>query len=108
VILHVVWSTIVLAAAALALTFEASAPCPPGGPLSFGACAQVRPLSMPVTGLAALLYVAGLSSVLAWARRLHARGVADSRAVRDWYALAASLGLPVSILLAFTLVSALR
>ena len=58
--------------------------------------------------LAALLYVIGLSAVLAWTRRLRRRGLADARAARDWYLLAALLGLPVAPLLAFTLASTLR
>ncbi len=58
--------------------------------------------------LAALLYVTGLSAVLAWVGGLRRRGLADARAARDWYLLAALVGLPVTPLLAFTLASALR
>jgi hypothetical protein len=87
---------------------ELSAPCPPGGPLSFGSCVAVRPFGIGVLMLAAGLYVAGLTGVLAWTSGLRRRGVADARAARDWYALAAVLGLLVAPLLAFTLVSALR
>ena len=58
--------------------------------------------------LGAVLYVAGLSGVLAWTDGLRRRGVADARAARDWYALAAVLGLLIAPLLAFTLISALR
>jgi hypothetical protein len=61
-----------------------------------------------VAALAALLYVAGLSAVRWWTGGLRARGVADARAARDWYVLAAVLGLVVAPLLSFTLVSALR
>jgi hypothetical protein len=61
-----------------------------------------------VLGLAASLYVLGLSAVLAWVTGLRRRGAADPRAARDWYLLAAAIGLPVAPLLAFTLVSALR
>jgi hypothetical protein len=43
-----------------------------------------------------------------WTGGLYARGVADAGAARDWYLLAAALGLIVAPLLAFTLVSALR
>jgi hypothetical protein len=107
-LLHLAWSGIVLVVAGGAIVAELSAPCPPGGPLSFGACVAVRPVSVPVVGLGSLLYVAALSVVLAWAGRLRSRGVTDSRAVRDWYLLAATIGLPISILLAFTLVFALR
>ena len=86
---------------------ELSSRCPPGGPLSFGSC-SVRSLSVAVLLLAAVLYVIGLTAVLAWTSGLQRRGVADARAARDWYVLAASLGLLVAPLLAFTLVSALR
>jgi hypothetical protein len=82
--------------------------CPPGGPLAFGDCDRVRPFALAVLGLAAVLYVSGLSAVLAWVSGLRRRGVADPRAARDWYLLAALVGLPVAPLLAFTLVSALR
>jgi hypothetical protein len=58
--------------------------------------------------VAATLYVVGLSAVRWWTASLRARGVADARAARDWYLLAAVLGLFVAPLLAFTLVSALR
>lgn len=61
-----------------------------------------------MVALAAVLYVAGLSAVLAWVGGLRRRGLADVRAARDWYLLAAAVGLPVAPLLAFTLVSALR
>ena len=59
-------------------------------------------------GLAAVLYVVGLSAVRWWTVGLQRRGVADVRAARDWYLLAAGLGLAVAPLLAFTLASALR
>ena len=98
----------VLAAAAALVLLELDAPCPPGGPLSFGACETVRPFTVGVTLLAAILYVAGLSAVRWWTGGLQARGVADRRAARDWYLLAAGLGLVVAPLLAFTLVSGLR
>jgi len=58
--------------------------------------------------LAAAIYVIGLSAVRWWTAGLEARGVADSRASRDWYLLAAALGLVVAPLLAFTLAAALR
>jgi hypothetical protein len=59
-------------------------------------------------GLGAGLYVIGLSAVLSWVRSLRRRGVADARAARDWYLLAAIIGLPIAPLLAFTMASALR
>lgn len=87
---------------------ELSSPCPPGGPLAFGSCDEVRPFAIGVVGLAALLYLVGLSAVRWWTAGLRRRGVADARAARDWYLLAAGLGLLVAPLLAFTLASGLR
>jgi hypothetical protein len=98
----------VLVAAGALIGVELSSPCPPGGPISFGACDTVRPFAIGVIGLAAVLYVAGLSGVRWWTAGLRARGVADERAARDWYLLVAALGLLVAPLLAFTLVSGLR
>jgi hypothetical protein len=98
----------VIAAAVAVIGLELSAPCPPGGVLAFGACADVRPFAIGVVGLAAALYVIGLSGVSWWTRGLQRRGVADARAARDWYLLAAGLGLIVAPLLSFTLVSGLR
>lgn len=68
----------------------------------------MRPFAIGVTLLAAVLYVAGLSAVRWWTAGLERRGVADRRAARDWYLLAAVLGLLAAPLLSFTLVSALR
>ena len=59
-------------------------------------------------GLGAALYVVGLSAVLGWVRSLRRRGVADAGVARDWYLLAAVIGLPIAPLLAFTIASALR
>lgn len=87
---------------------ELSSACPPGGPLAFGSCATIRPLAIAVLAVAAAVYVVGLSAVLAWTSGLRRRGLADVRAARDWYLLAALLGLLIAPLLAFTLVSALR
>jgi hypothetical protein len=58
--------------------------------------------------IAAGLYVIGLSAVRWWTGGLRRRGVADARAARDWYLLAAGLGLLIAPLLSFTLVSMLR
>ena len=87
---------------------ELGTACPPGGPLAFGDCDRVRPFALAVLGLGTVLYVVGLSAVLAWVSGLRRRGLADGTAARDWYLLAAVVGLPVAPLLAFTLVSALR
>jgi drug/metabolite transporter (DMT)-like permease len=61
-----------------------------------------------VLGLGAALYVVGLSAVLAWVSGRPRRGRPQRPAARDWYLLAAGIGLPIAPLLAFTLVSALR
>jgi hypothetical protein len=98
----------VLAGAALLIGLELRAPCPPGGPLAFGDCDRVRPFVIGVVGVAAVLYVAGLSAVRWWTTGLRRRGLADATAARDWYLLAGGLGLLIAPLLAFTLVSALR
>jgi hypothetical protein len=68
----------------------------------------VRPFTIGVVALAAALYAIGLSAVLWWLQGLRARRVADASAARDWYLLAAGIGLIVAPLLAFTLASALR
>jgi hypothetical protein len=68
----------------------------------------VRPFAIGVIATAALLYVVGLSAVLWWVSGLLRRRVADENAARDWYLLAAGIGLVVAPLLAFTVVSALR
>jgi hypothetical protein len=98
----------ILAGAALLIGVELAAPCPPGGPLAFGDCERVRPFAIGVVGVAAVLYVAGLSAVRWWTTGLRRSGLADATAARDWYLLAGGLGLLIAPLLAFTLVSALR
>lgn len=105
---HLAWSAVVLAAAATLVAVEMAASCPPGGPIAFGDCTDVRPFTTAVVVLAALLYVGALTAVRWWTAGLRRRGVADEGAVRDWYLLAASVGLVVAPLLAFTTISALR
>ena len=68
----------------------------------------VRPFVIGVVAGAAGLYVIGLSAVRWWTLGLVESGVADERAARDWYLLAAALGMLIAPLLAFTLVSGLR
>jgi hypothetical protein len=97
----------VLAVAAL-IAAELSSGCPPGGPLAFGDCERVRPFVVGVAALSVALYVIGLTAVRAWTAGLLRRGVAEPRAARDWYLLAAAIGLPIAPMLAFTLASALR
>lgn len=107
-LLHIAWSAAVLVSAGLLVAAELTRPCPPGGPLSFGSCETLRPLATQTVGLGSILYVAGLTAVRAWVGGLQRRRVADPRAARDWYLLSATIGLPIALLLAFTLVSALR
>ena len=97
-----------LALAGGLVAWELATPCPPGGPLAFGSCEAVRPFAVAVVALSAVLYVVALSAVLGWTGSLRRRRVADARAARDWYLLAAGLGLLAAPLLSFTLVSALR
>ena len=104
---HLAWSAAVLAVAAFVIGLELASDCPPGGPLAFGDCDDVRPFAVGVVGLAALLYVTALSAVRWWTSGLERRGLADRRAARDWYLLAAGLGMLIAPLLAFTLASAL-
>lgn len=87
---------------------ELAAGCPPGGPLAFGDCEAVRPFAIAVVAVSALLYVGALSGVRWWTGSLLSRRLADARAARDWYLLAAVIGLGVAPMLAFTLASALR
>jgi hypothetical protein len=98
----------VVAVATVLVGLELAAPCPGGGPLAFGDCTRVRPFAIGVAVLAAGLYVIGLSAVRWWTSGLRRRGVADAGASRDWYLLAAGLGLLIAPLLGFTLVSMLR
>jgi hypothetical protein len=105
---HLIWSALVAALVAALVSAELGTPCPPGGLLSLGDCATVRPFGIAVALLSGMLYLGGLSAVLAWVSGLRRRGVADPRAARDWYLLAAGIGLVVAPLLAFTLASAFR
>ena len=97
-----------IGAAGALVGLELATPCPPGGPLALGDCTSLRPFTLGVLGLGVALYLGGLSTVLAWVTGLRRRGVADRIAARDWYLLAAVVGLPIAPLLSFTLVSALR
>lgn len=104
---HLAWCALVALAAIGLVAAELSAACPPGGPLAFGACETVRPFAVAVVVLAAGLYLIGLTAVLAWTSRLRRQG-ADPRGARDWYLIAAALGLLAAPLLSFTTLSALR
>lgn len=97
-----------MAGAAALVAAELTSACPPGGPLAFGDCDDVRPFAIAVVALSAALYVIALSAVRWWTAGLVRRGVADRGAGRDWYLLAAGIGLLIAPMLAFTLASALR
>jgi hypothetical protein len=88
---HLVWSALILLGAGVAI-----------------GSGRLLPFVAQVLGLAAVLYVVGLSGVLVWVGSLRRRGVADPAAGRDWYLLAAGIGLAIAPLLAFTIASALR
>lgn len=70
---------------------------------------------MALVPLAAVLYVAFLSAVVAWtarmARRTGTGGTDPAGAAptigRDWYLVAAVIGLPLAPLLAFTILAGL-
>jgi hypothetical protein len=62
---------------------------------------------LALIGLSAVLYVALLTLVLAWSSRARRRGAGDPRGERDWYLLAAVLGLVMVPLLAFTVLAGL-
>ena len=57
--------------------------------------------------LAAILYVALLSAVVAWSRRLARRPNPDPTGGRDWYIVAAVIGAPIAPLLAFNILAGL-
>ncbi len=85
---------------------ELSTPCPPGGWLAVD-CGPTRDLVLGVIGLGAVLYVALLSAVVAWSARLARRPRADPHGGRDWYVVAALVGIVIAPLLAFTVLAGL-
>lgn len=60
-----------------------------------------------VIGLGAVLYVTLLSAVVWWSARLTDRPGADPNGGRDWYIVAALVGVVIAPLLAFTILAAL-
>lgn len=62
---------------------------------------------LALIGLAAVLYVVLLTAVVFWAARQAARPHADPHGGRDWYLVAALVGLVVAPLLAFTILAGL-
>ncbi len=80
---------------------EFTTPCPPGGPLAMAGC-DSRPAVAGWLVLSVVLYVVALTVVLRWA----GRRAGQSTAVRDWYLLAAGVGLLVAPLTAFSVLAA--
>ncbi|HEY7738506.1 MAG TPA: hypothetical protein VIC63_05705 [Candidatus Limnocylindria bacterium] len=62
---------------------------------------------LALVGLSAVLYVAILSLVLAWSTRATRRSATTPDGDRDWYLLAALIGLVIAPLLAFTVLAGL-
>jgi len=60
---------------------------------------------LALVGLGAVLYVVLLTAVVFWASRQAARPNADPHGGRDWYIVAALVGLVVAPLLAFTILA---
>ncbi len=105
---HLAWTGLILAAAATLIGLELGADrARPAARSPSVTASDVRPFAIIVVGLAAVLYVGGLSAVRWWTNGLRAAAWRMARA-RDWYLLAGALGLLAAPLLAFTLASALR
>lgn len=85
---------------------ELSTACPPGGFLAAD-CDTLHDLLLALVPLAAVLYVALLSAVVAWSARLARRPNADPHGGRDWYVVAAVVGIPIAPLAAFTILAGL-
>ena len=95
-----------LAGVGLLVLGETATPCPPGGLLAFD-CGGVQRIVLAVAPLAAILYVSLLSAVVAWSSRLARRPNPDPTGARDWYVLAAVIGVPIAALLAFNILAGL-
>jgi uncharacterized protein YqgC (DUF456 family) len=96
----------VLVTAAIVTVAANGTPCQPGAVLAFD-CGPVRDLVVALIPLAAVLYVALLTAVVWWASRLAHRLNADPHGGRDWYVVAALVGLVIAPLLAFTILAGL-
>jgi hypothetical protein len=96
----------VLAAVGILVFGERTLDCPPGGLLAFD-CGPAQAVILSVAPLAAILYVALLSAVVAWSRRLAHRPNPDPTGGRDWYLVVAVIGLAIAPLLAFNILAGL-
>ncbi len=70
-------------------------------------CGPTRDLLLGVLGLGAALYVMLLSAVVLWSARLAKRPGVDPHGGRDWYIVAALVGVVIAPLLAFTILAGL-
>lgn len=84
---------------------ERTLACPPGGPLALD-CGPIQAVVLSVAPLAAILYVALLSAVVAWSQRL-ARRPNPEPTGGDWYLVAAVIGMAIAPLLAFNILAGL-
>jgi hypothetical protein len=96
----------VLVGVGLLVRHEGSLACPPGGPLAFD-CGPLQDVVLTVAPLAALVYVALLSAVVAWTWRLSRYPNPDPTGGRDWYAVVSVVGLVIAPLLAFSILAGL-
>jgi len=96
----------VLAAVGVLVGRELTTACPPGGWLALD-CGPARDLVLALAALSAVLYVALLSAVVAWSARFARQPGVDPSGARDWYVVAAVVGLVITPLLAFTILAGL-
>ena len=90
----------------LVVVSELASACPPGG--LFGTdCGSGRAFLVALLPLAAILYVGFLSLVVAWTARMAHHSTGGAGAGRDWYLVAAIIGLPLAPLLAFSILAGL-
>jgi len=70
-------------------------------------CGPARDLMLALVALSALLYVTLLTAVVAWSARFARLPGADPTGGRDWYLVAAVVGVVIAPLLAFTILGGL-
>jgi hypothetical protein len=95
-----------LTAAGLLIGGELAAPCPSGGWLAID-CVPARDPVLALIALSAILYVTLLTGVVAWSARLARLPGVDPTGGRDWYLIAAFVGVPIAALLAFNILAGL-
>jgi hypothetical protein len=85
--------------AGLVVGLEALSPCPPGRWLALD-CGPGRSFVLATLTLATVLYLVLLTAVVAWWSRVARRPGVDPAGGRDWYVVAAVVGLVIAPLLA--------